>query len=397
MVSEDGITIPTMEVSLSTEVVTMADMMGFFIYEGRCYVYYEHNYEAPELVGEYLGTATGTIDEWTPKEGYVDFAGSIRGNFYSVNGYDPEFMLCTKAENGVVTTYICNNGITLKYGKELYEDRLNLSENVIGVQYETRNSWYQSMGELYELDMEEAYIREFIRQLGTEKFLLCRDVAEQEGWNHMADSEMYHLYFIMNNGTRIHLRLHEKGYVRFQGLTDLCVKIPAECYENLLSVFAQKKGTPVTDIQEGMGTSYEDMLADPQLGRYLPTYSPDAFQLEQAEIYYYLEQKTGKEIGTKELYLYYVGCDNADRSYTITVSWVEEYGKNGWAGPMVEFGDLSPDIITEYSKVADETVTSPARYPKTDFGVWYDDVSIVISSRGLEADEVMKIMKSVSQ
>ena len=64
---------------------------------------------------------------------------------------------------------------------------------------------------------------------------------------------------------------------------------------------------------------------------------------------------------------------------------------------MVDFADLKMDFITENSKVADETVTSPARYPKTDFGVWYDDVSIVISSRGLEADEVMKIMESIGQ
>lgn len=190
--------------------------------------------------------------------------------FYSVNGYDPEFMLCTKAANGVVTTYICNNGITLKYGKELYEDRLHLSENITGVQYESRMSWYQSIGEKYELDIEEAFIQEFISQLDTEEFLLCRDVAEQEGWEHMADSEIYHMYFMMNNGTKIHLRLHENGYVRFQGLTDLCVKVPADCYDKLLDTFTRNKGTPVTDIQEGMETSYEDMLADPQLGKYCP-------------------------------------------------------------------------------------------------------------------------------
>ena len=244
-VSEEGITIPAMEVSLSTETSAMADMIGFFIYEGRCYVQYEHIYEETEIVGEYLGTATGTIDEWTPKEGYVDFAGSIRGDFYSVKGYAPEFMLCTTDTNGVVSTYICNSGITLKYGKELYEDRLHLSENITGVQYESRNSWYQSMGEIYELDMAEAYVREFISQLSIERFLLCRDVVEQEGWSHMVDSEIYHLYFTMNNGTKIHLRLHENGYVRFQGLTELCVKIPAECYDNLINIFAQNSGTPV--------------------------------------------------------------------------------------------------------------------------------------------------------
>lgn len=243
-VSEEGITIPALEVSLSKEAAAMSDMIGFFIYEGRCYVYYENFSEAEEVVGEYLGTVTGMIDEWTPEEGYVDFAGSIGGDFYSVKGYDPEFMLCTKAGNGIVSMYICNNGITLKYGKELYEDRLQLSENIADVQYESRDSWFYSKEEVYELDKEEAYIREFIEKLDAGEFLLCQDVEVQEGLQHMVDSEVYHLFFYKKDGTKIHLRLHENGYVRFQGLWDVCVKIPAETYDKLLAAFAQNSGTP---------------------------------------------------------------------------------------------------------------------------------------------------------
>ncbi len=239
--SEEGITIPPLEVTLSKDAAAMADMIGFFIYEGRCYVYYENFSEAEGIVGEHLGTVTGMIDEWTPEEGYVDFAGSIRGDFYSVNGYAPEFMLCTKVGNGDVTTYICNNGITVKYGRELYEERLHLSENIAGVQYESRESWFYSKEELYELDKEEACIREFIEKLAEEEFLLCREVEAQEDWQHMVDSEIYHLYFNGKDGTRVHLRLHENGYVRFQGLWDLCVKIPEESYAKLLAAFAQNE------------------------------------------------------------------------------------------------------------------------------------------------------------
>lgn len=242
-VSEKGISIPALEVSLAKETAAMSDMIGFFIYEGRCYVYYENFSEAEAVVGEYLGTVTGMIDEWTPEEGYVDLAGSIQGDFYSVKGYDPEFMLCTKAGNGIVSMYICNNGITLKYGKELYEDRLHLSGNIVGVQYESRDSWFYSKEEVYELDKEEAYIREFIEKLDAGEFLLCRDVIEQEGWEHIVDAEIYHMSFLMEDGTKIHLRLHENGYVRFQGLTELCVKIPTETYDKLLAAFDQNSGT----------------------------------------------------------------------------------------------------------------------------------------------------------
>ena len=46
VVSEEGITIPPMEVALSKDAAAMSDMIGFFIYEGRCYVYYENFSEA---------------------------------------------------------------------------------------------------------------------------------------------------------------------------------------------------------------------------------------------------------------------------------------------------------------------------------------------------------------
>ena len=56
-------------------------MIGFFIYEGRCYVQYREIYEDVDLIDKHLGTVTGLIDEWTPEDGYVDFAGSAQGGF----------------------------------------------------------------------------------------------------------------------------------------------------------------------------------------------------------------------------------------------------------------------------------------------------------------------------
>lgn len=241
--SEGGITIPPMEVSLSSEVT--ADMIGFFIYEGRCYVHYEHIYKDTDIVGEHLGTVKGLIDEWTPTDGYVDFAGSVRGDFYSVKGYDPTFMLCMKDAEGVVSTYICNNGITLQYGKELYEDRLHLSENIESVQYESRTSRYEGLDELYELGETDGLIQEFVKQLGLAEFISCKDVPLGEGQSHIADTEIYSMYFHMKDGTTIHLRLHENGYVRFQGLRDICVKISDETYDALISLMEERSGKTI--------------------------------------------------------------------------------------------------------------------------------------------------------
>ena len=207
-----------------------ADMIGFFIYQGRCYVQYEWIYDAVDIVGEYLGTATGLIDEWTPKEGYVELAGSVRGDFYAIKGYDPAFMLCMKEADGVVSVYICNTGITLKYGSELYEERLHLSENLEAVQYESHVSWDFSRGERYQMNSVNDIVLDFIKEMDSAEFMLSDSIPLEEGQTSIADTELYHLYFQMENGMIIHLRLRENGYVRFDGLRDLCVKVSEESY-----------------------------------------------------------------------------------------------------------------------------------------------------------------------
>lgn len=75
------------------------------------------------------------------KNGYVDFAGSVPGDFYTVNGYDPSTMLCTKAEDGTVLIYFNDNGFTLYRGSDLSNDRLHLDNNYASVEYQTRYDW----------------------------------------------------------------------------------------------------------------------------------------------------------------------------------------------------------------------------------------------------------------
>ena len=234
----DGVTIPQMEVTLSDDVA--ADMIGFFIYQGKVYTQYEWIYDDIDIVGEYLGTATGLIDEWTPADGYVELAGSVSGDFYSVKGYDPSFMLCMNDPSGAICTYVCSRGITVKYGSELYEERLHLRGNFSAVEYETRESWNWSKGELSSLDKDSVVIESYISELYSREFILWSTVPEKEGHTQSSiyDTETFHVYFRMNNGTTVHLRLYENGYVRFQGLPDVCVQVSADTYNSLIGLFS---------------------------------------------------------------------------------------------------------------------------------------------------------------
>ena len=390
-VSESGVTIPPMEVSLSASANENACMIAFFIYQGRCYVHYERIDSGVDIVGEYLGTATGLIDVWTPKSGYVDFAGSVKGDFYAVKGYDPSFMLCMKGLDGKVSIYICNNGITLKYGSELYEDRLHLSENVESVRYESRFSWYFGKGEQYQLNSVNDVILDFIRGLDSAQFVPADSVPLGEGQTYIVDTEVYHLYFQMKDGTTAHLRLHENGYVRFDGIRDVCVQVPEESYGALLDLLDSRADSTAMEV-EPAGPTLEDCRNDAELGRYVPAYAPGDINFAYAGIYYYLDRQTANEIGTKEIWLDYDSLEN--RYYSIIITWAKEYGQNGWDTPMIDAAELSVDAVSEYIRT--ETVNGdPIPGGSLNMGVWHGDVSVTISAHGVDAETAYQILSSV--
>lgn len=393
-VSEDGVTIPPLNVTLSMPPdVEACWAYAFFIYQGRCYVSYDGIYKDVDIIGKHLGTATGMLDVWTPKEGYVDFAGNIEGDFYSVRGYDPSFMLCMKYEDGSISTFLCNNGITLKTGYDLYEERLHLSENYAAVQYETRASWYNSADEVYQLNEPKGEaVTAFVEALNTAEFMPTADIPLEEGETSVVNREIYHLYFLMENGISVHLRLYKGGYVRFEGLWDVCVQIPDEQFDAMVALLSDPDAGALAE-QHDDSPSLEDCRNDASFGMFVPAYIPDEMDFESAQIRYFLGSATGNEIGTKEINLDYSGeFDLSD--YYITIAWADDYGENGWAGPMLDHSELSKAALAEY--VQTESASGrPLSQSQIHVGVWYGDVSVALSGYGLDAETTYQIFASI--
>ncbi|MBQ8210066.1 MAG: hypothetical protein IJZ35_05745 [Clostridia bacterium] len=231
-----GVTIDKMLISVSDS-NAVVDMIGFFIYNGRSYVSYE-SLDDDSLKGDYIGRATGSIDEWSSPDDYIEFSGSTSGDIYTVNGYGEDFMLCIDNKDGTVTTYINNNDITMIYGYELFRDRLKLAENYTSVAYQTRGDWYYSTGEPTEFDNSQA-VDEFIDTLYSSRFMYTADIPlDSENSSVYDEKEIYHLFFKMNNGTTVHLRLFSGGYVMFAGISDVCVKVDKTVFENLTELLS---------------------------------------------------------------------------------------------------------------------------------------------------------------
>lgn len=233
-VTEEGVSIPPMRVTLPSE-NTSACMIAFFIYQGRSYVAYETVEHGTGLVGEYLGTSTGSLDAWSREDEYVELSGSVGGDFYAVPGYDPSFLLCMREEDGI-WLYVNNNGITLKTGRELFEERLHLAGRYGQVSCQTREDWYYGRGGIKTLDEEAGEdLETFISALNEGSFLRMEDIPLEPGETDVYDAkELYHMYFAMEDGLTVHLRLFEGGYVQFGGLMGVCVQVEETVFEGLL-------------------------------------------------------------------------------------------------------------------------------------------------------------------
>lgn len=215
------------------------DMIAFFIYQGNMYEQYEI-VDAPELVGEYVGTATGQIDEWSTEEDYVESSGSIQGDFYEVNGFSPEFMLCMKQDDGSVSTYINADGLVLEKGAELFEDYLHLAGNYQEVQYQTRDEWYYGTGEPKTIPEEYAEeVSRFVGALDDGEIIAAVSYPVKEGEEDIYAAEIYHMYFQMENGMQIHLRIFKNGYVAFAGAPEQLVQVEEPAFEEMIQVLEE--------------------------------------------------------------------------------------------------------------------------------------------------------------
>lgn len=237
-----GIEIPAWDVELGREEDGIsADMLAFFIYEGRCYVQNEYYEEGFSLVGDYVGTSVGMIDEWTQEDGYVDYAGSVEGAFYEVKGYDTSFMLCMKYEDGAVETFINNNGIVLGKGSDLIQNRLHLKDNFEKVTFKTQQEWNETLRDEKNHVLPEEYndlMERFLKAYSSDDFVYIKDTpldVSGAGRYH-ENTNNYHLTFHTKDGLRFDFVLYEDGYVRFHGFNEVCVQIDPKLYEEIIEV-----------------------------------------------------------------------------------------------------------------------------------------------------------------
>ena len=113
-----GVYIPAVELPETQNGFAM-DMIACVVYNGAVYTQGAWLEDASALLGEYLGRATGGIDEWSDESEYsVEFAGTVAGELYAVKGYDTGFRICCLNDDGSALLLERLNGITLDTGAD---------------------------------------------------------------------------------------------------------------------------------------------------------------------------------------------------------------------------------------------------------------------------------------
>lgn len=207
--------------AVATAPVAM-DMVAFVIYGGRMYECSQvlEGDAAEELMGEYLFTSPGYIDEWSSPEEYTDGTGSVAGDVYTVKGYDSAFRLCIPLDGGaLLELYDTLDGITLRTGEDLYGERLHLRENWREAEYQTHDDWNSNEDTFRTPELTEEEIAAFIDALYAGEFEYWGPDSET-GDIYMLGLEQKHLYFRLADGSSVELRLFENGLVKYTPLPD---------------------------------------------------------------------------------------------------------------------------------------------------------------------------------
>ncbi|MBQ8830118.1 MAG: hypothetical protein IJ017_00780 [Oscillospiraceae bacterium] len=253
---EEGMYIPPMELPDTVDTATM-DMIGVVVYKGgiytQSYSYFDDEAERiRHLVGEHLGTATGTINEWSKQDDYAqEFASSLSGEVYTVNGYDSDFRICIcieytreDGENFLMIQFLDRlNGITLANGEGLFEDRLHIRERTEKIQWQSHDEWNYG-GEVHGISFDDTEWEAFLDVLYRGELVYTYVYDENDPTKGFYEDKPYssifdnpnqvHLILNMDDGTTVRLRLIEGGYV---GLEHVgwwyFIKMPGEAFDTI--------------------------------------------------------------------------------------------------------------------------------------------------------------------
>lgn len=254
--STDGIKISKLEIPEIATTEEMCQAYAYMVYNNQIYTSAEiiPIDKKENLVGEYLGEIKNILNEYFESDYYKnatstglpqfnDFMKEMMakypntiladwpGKVYAVKGYNTDFRICYLNEvNNQIIIYERLNDITLKYGKDLFEERLHLKEYYDFVEYQYHQDWNEGKSNFRRFtEVTSEDIEKFINEINNAEFI--------DGTNidiYSTKKKQAHLYFRMKDGTTVDIRLNEDGYISYGGWHErIFIKLNTDTFEKI--------------------------------------------------------------------------------------------------------------------------------------------------------------------
>ena len=262
----------------------MASMIGFVIFNNEPYIYYQSSDRV--IPGEKLGTISKQIYEPAYWSELPDMCASFTGDFYAVQGIDPEWAVCHESgTDGVYEVYI-NHGLrTVFTGGDVIEGRFGVSERMSGVTY--YDNMDQTYDERYELDpgcldMARDFILVLDEGTWTEEYTDADEIMairREGGYTISIDigSVDFRIY-VFKNGYASVPSVHGSRFLKF----DLKRAKP---FLDLIDSHEHSVMLPKTEVHRAL--RHEELIGFPVYGDYIPKTAPEGFREEHAYVTFY--------------------------------------------------------------------------------------------------------------
>ena len=354
-----------------------ACMVAFFYYDGHQYEYYDTLPMETNCIETHLGTILPLPEDWTSDTGYVDLTGSSSGEFYSVQGIDPSFLLCQRRSDGTILN-LMNEDIPLSIGSDLLTDQFHLPDSLAGVRYQSHSDWDLGSGSFLRLSHEHApEIFTFLETLYSADFVSVPEDCTLE--------TLGHLYLELENGISVQIRLERSEdacYARFQGFHDTQLPLNPAVLDSFLATLEQDGIWIPEPERVELTLQVQDCRDDPVLGPWVPARLPDDLEVQSVTRFYHIDPETGDVGNTREIYLDLTDPEEPARYGSITVS--DEMPK-GAADPAI----LSREDLRE------EVLEPILNQDFPDLILEIDGIYVELSVRNVTASECLEILNSI--
>lgn len=236
-VNKDGsVNIPAIELYVDEN--SDSDMVGLVVYKGKIYTQAESKIKsknAEAMKGNKIGTAKGTIDEWSTQKDYDEELASTYGNadVYTVKGYDEDFrimMIGDWGEELYVEFFENLNGITVNSGEDVF-GKLNMMNHATSAEWRSFDDWYYSTNHSQPIaDMK--VIHTFVEALNQTKPLIIE--YDSTSPIQSKNNENYkELIVHLDDGVAVRLSLYKDGYIQYGDMIDVFFKMDDEVFSQL--------------------------------------------------------------------------------------------------------------------------------------------------------------------